>query len=72
MMGNGELLLHRHRVASFRGVTWFTLNGVDIANALPPFEELVEMTDVTTSSKRQVKFVLTEQSLMVLKNSRVK
>ena len=31
-------------------------------NALPPFEELVEMTDVTTSSGRSVKFVLTEQS----------
>lgn len=31
-------------------------------NALPPFEELVKMTDVTTSSKRPVKFVLTEQS----------
>lgn len=31
-------------------------------NALPPFEELVKMTDVTTSSGRPVKFVLTEQS----------
>ena len=31
-------------------------------NALPPFEELVKMTDVVTSSGRPVKFVLTEQS----------
>jgi len=31
-------------------------------NALAPFEELVKMTDVTTSSGRPVNFVLTEQS----------